>query len=64
MKIFRCDSCYAEVNNYAYWYNDEKPRNMYELQCIHESNNDTFDGMIFCQECISKLLHKAESEDK
>ena len=63
MRITQCDSCHAEVNDYAHWYNDEIPRNMYELKCVHESNSDTFDGMIFCHKCIQKLLYKAESEE-
>lgn len=64
MKILHCDSCHAEVNDYAHWYNDEKPRNMYELNCIHEimSNSNTYHKMILCHECIEKLLFKAESE--
>lgn len=64
MKIFHCDCCHAEVNEYGHWYNDEKPRNMYELKCIHESNSNTYEGMIFCHECIEKLLYKAEGSDK
>lgn len=64
MKILHCDGCHAEVNDYGHWYNDKKPRNMYELNCIHESNSDTYHGMIFCHECIAKLLYKVESEDK
>ena len=26
-------------------------------------NSDTYEGMIFCHECIEKLLCKAESEE-
>ena len=63
MKILQCDSCHAEVNDYAYWYNDETARNMYELYSIHTvSGSDTYEGMIICHKCIQKLLHKAESE--
>ena len=62
MKILHCDSCHAEVNEFGHWYDDEKPRNMYELNCIHESGSDTYNGMIFCHECIAKLLYKTESE--
>ena len=65
MKILHCDSCHAEVNDYAHWYNDEKPRNMYELKCLHECDSDTYDGMIICHKCIAELLHTAErSEDE
>lgn len=64
MKIFHCDSCHAEVNDYAHWYNNEKPRNMYELKCIHESDPATYDGMIICHKCIAELLYKAERSDK
>lgn len=67
MKILHCDVCHAEVNEYAHWYNDEKPRNMYELNCIHEGNtysSSTYNGMIVCHECMTKLLFKGESEDK
>jgi DNA-directed RNA polymerase subunit RPC12/RpoP len=64
MKILHCDSCHAEVNDYGHWYDDKKSRNMYELKCVHESNSDTYDGMIFCHECIAKLLYKAERSDK
>ena len=64
MKILHCDSCHTEVNDYSHWYNDEQPRNMYELNCIHECGSDTYDGMIICHKCIAKLLHKQESEDK
>lgn len=64
MRILHCDACHVEVNEYAHWYNDEKPRNMYELNCIHDNNSDTYNGMIFCHECIKKLLQTAESEVK
>lgn len=64
MKILHCDSCHAEVNNYSHWYNGAQPRNMYELECVHESGSDTFNGMIICHECIEELLHKAEGEMK
>ena len=60
MKILQCDCCHVEVNDYAHWYNDVKPRNMYELNCIHESNSDTYDRMILCHECIEKLIYKIE----
>lgn len=63
MKIILCDACHANVNNYSYWYGGT-PRNMYELNCIHESNDNTFNGMIICHECIAKLLHKIEGSDK
>lgn len=63
MKILKCDACHAEVNDYGHWNNDETPKNMYELNCIHESNYDTYEGMVFCHECIGKLLHKAERVD-
>lgn len=61
MKILHCDFCHVEVNDYAHWYNDAQPRNMYELKCVHESGSDTYNGMIICHECIAKLLHKTES---
>lgn len=64
MRTLQCDSCHAEVNDYGHWYNGETPRNMYELKCVHESDSNTFEGMIICHECIQKLLHNAESEDK
>ena len=64
MRTLQCDSCHAEVNDYGHWYNGETPRNMYELKCVHESDSNTFEGMIICHECIQKLLHKAESEGK
>ena len=69
MKKLQCDVCYAQVNEHAHWYNDRKPRNMYELNCIHESNSNTlgsntYDGMIVCHECMAKLFYKGESEDK
>lgn len=65
MRILQCDSCHAQVNDYAYWYSGETTRNMYELRCVHESDSDTFEGMIFCHKCIQKLLYGAEeSEDK
>lgn len=60
MRILHCDACHAEVNEclkYAHWYDGKKPRNVYELKCIHDaSNSDTYDGMIICHECIEKLL--------
>lgn len=62
MRILQCDSCHAKVNDYAYWYKDETPRNMYELKCVHESDSVTYEGMIICHKCIQKLLHKAEME--
>ena len=59
MKILQCDVCHAEVNDYAHWYNDKKPRNMYELKCIHElTNSDTYEGRIICHECMTELLYK------
>lgn len=58
MKIYHCDSCHCEVNDYAHWYNDQNPRSMYELKCIHEFDSDTFEGMVFCHECIRKLIEK------
>lgn len=64
MKILHCDVCHAEVNEYAHWYNDAEPRNMYELNCIHESNTNTYDGIIICHKCIEKLIYKAGSEEK
>ena len=69
MKKLQCDVCYAQVNNYSHWYNDEKPRNMYELNCIHESNNNTYgsntyEGMIVCHECMAKLLYNCRKEVK
>ena len=60
MKKYRCDSCHAEVNDYGHWYDGKKPRNMYELNCIHESTEDHYSGMIFCKECIAKLIYKEE----
>ena len=63
MKILRCDACHAEVNDYPYCYNGETTRNMYELDCIHESSVCTYDGMILCHECIKKLLNMAEKVD-
>lgn len=63
MKILQCDSCHAKVNDCAYWFMGETPRNMYELCSVHTvSGSDTYEGMIFCHECIQKLLHKSESE--
>lgn len=56
MKIIACDTCHANVNNYSYWYGGT-PRNMYELKCVHESNDNTYEGMIICHECIKKLIH-------
>lgn len=63
MKIIACDVCYANVNNFSYWYGGT-PRNMYELKLVHESESDTYDEMIICHKCIEKLLHKAELSDK
>ena len=64
MKILCCDACHAEVNDYAHWYNNESPRGMYELKCVHEGNSESYDGMIFCHKCISKLLfEKANGGD-
>ena len=62
MIIIKCDICNVAVNNFAHWYNDEKPRNMYELKTVHDSNTNTYDGMIICHECIKKLYNKNESE--
>lgn len=63
MKILQCDSCHAKVNDYAFWYKGETPRNMYELHSAHTvSDSDTYEGMIIYHKCIQKLLHKAESE--
>lgn len=64
MRITQCDSCHVEVNDYAHWYNDKTPRNMYELKCVHESNSDTFDGMIFCHKCLQKLLYREVGESE
>jgi hypothetical protein len=36
---------------------------MYELNCIDESNSDTYDGMIICHKCIQKLLYGAEERE-
>ena len=67
MKIFRCDSCHAEVTEYGRWRTNSGNRgNMYELKCVYEryeNDSDNYDGFIFCHECIGKLLHKAEGED-
>lgn len=63
MKILHCDSCHVEVNDYGHWYSGEKPRNMYELKCVHESDSNNYNGMILCHECITKLLYKAESRE-
>ena len=62
MRILQCDFCHAEVNDYGHWYNDETSRNMYELNCVHESSLNTFENMIICHKCIQKLLCKTESE--
>ena len=56
MKIVQCDCCDAKVNDYGRWYNDNKPRNMYELKLIHDFDSDTYDGMIVCQKCLQRLL--------
>ena len=56
MKIIACDACCANVNNYSYWYGGT-PRNMYELKCVHESNDNTYEGMIICHECLERLIH-------
>ena len=64
MKILHCDCCHVEVNDYAHWYNDKTPRNMYELKCIHETNSDTYDGMIICHKCMRRLFSPATSESE
>lgn len=61
MKILHCDCCHAEVNDFAHWYNDAKPRSMYELNCIHEYGEDTYQGFIICAECFEKIL-RADTE--
>lgn len=61
MKIILCDACHSNVNNYSYWYGGT-PRNMYELNCIHECNDNTFNGMIICHECIAKLFNNIEKD--
>lgn len=62
MKITQCDSCHAAVNDYAHWYNNIEPRNMYELRCIHDCSSNTYEGKILCHKCIQKLLYGAEIE--
>lgn len=62
MRITQCDSCRAAVNDYAYWYNNIAPRNMYELRCVHDYSSDTYEGKILCHKCIQKLLYGAETE--
>ena len=54
----------TQVNDYAHWYNGEKPRNMYELVCIHDaSNSDTYQGKVFCHKCLQKLLYGAADSE-
>ena len=62
MRILHCDCCHVEVNDYAHWYNDKTPRNMYELRCVHESNHDTYDGMIICHNCMARLFYPTTAE--
>lgn len=62
MKILHCDCCHVEVNDYAHWYNDKTPRNMYELKCVHESNSGTYDGLIICHKCMERLFYPTTSE--
>ena len=57
MKILQCDCCHVKVNNYAHWFDDAKPRNMYELKSIHTIDYNNYDEMILCHECLSKLMH-------
>lgn len=67
MKILHCDCCNTEVNNYSHWYNDARPRNMYELKCVHGVTfGETYDGMIICHKCMERLFSPTmeESEDK
>ena len=67
MKILQCDSCHVQVNDYAHWYNDEKPRNMYELHSAHtvsDLDSNTYEGMIICHKCIQKLLYGAEESEE
>lgn len=60
----QCDSCHAEVNDYAHWTNGEASRNMYKLICVHDNGTGTYDGMIFCHQCIRKLLYQGREETK
>lgn len=64
MKITVCDSCHVKVNDYAHWYNGAMARNMYELRCIHESDPDTYEGIILCNDCVAKLLYAAKGGDE
>lgn len=56
MKKIQCDCCSAEVNNHSHWYNNEKPRNMYELHTIHDIDGDTYEEMVICEKCLEKYL--------
>ena len=60
MKILHCDCCHAEVNDFGNWYNDIKPRSMYELNCIHDCGDKSYESYIFCQDCISKLIYRGK----
>ncbi len=66
MKILHCDCCHVEVNDFGHWYNDDSPRSMYELNCIHEFGEETLNGYILCEKCIKRLLdtekHISEKE--
>lgn len=62
MKIYQCDICHVEVNDYAHWYNDAEPRSMYELQTIHDFKGATFEGLIICHKCIEKMMNREVTE--
>ena len=58
MKIFQCDSCKVETNDYGHFYNDARPRSMYELELFIDSGKgSSHQGVILCQQCVEKLLY-------
>lgn len=64
MKIYQCDICKIQVNDFGCW-GGEKPRNMYELKLIHDTldNNGNYDGFIICDECFKKIYLNKEDKD-
>lgn len=60
MKILECDCCHVKVNDYAHWYDGAKPRNMYELNCIHAVDYDRYDEKILCHDCLMKAIQNVK----
>ena len=67
MIYYKCDCCGYEVSESGIVRNfvsDEKRRNMYQIKEIYKEDTDTLDGLVYCQNCLSRMHTKSMESPK